>query len=265
MGIPRSSYYEFINRKPSNLSKENELFKKEILAIYLESHRRYGAPKIREKMQKKGYQISLKRTQRLMRKLRIKSITVKKFRPKGKSDDSFDADNLLKQDFSTKSKNEKWLTDITYIHTSNDHWCYLASVIDCHTKEIIGHHFSKRMTTELAVKAVEDAYNNQKPKGITIIHSDRGTQYTSKKYRNTAKSLGLTVSYSAKGNPYDNAGIESFHSILKKEFVHHTTFKSYTDAKLALFKYIESWYNRERIHGSINYMTPHEYSSSLVA
>ena len=124
MGIPRSSYYEFINRKPSNLSKENELFKKEILSIYLDSNRRYGAPKIRKKMQKKGYQISLKRTQRLMRKLRIKSITVKKFRPSGKSDDSFEADNLLKQDFSTKTKNEKWLTDITYIHTTKDHGCY---------------------------------------------------------------------------------------------------------------------------------------------
>jgi len=144
MSISRSSYYEFINRKPSSLSKENDLFKDEILAIYLNSKRRYGAPKIRKKMQVKGHNISLKRTQRLMRKLKIKSITVKKICPQGRSNDSFDVENLLKQDFSTSNKNEKLLTDITYIHTTKNGWCYLASVIDCHTKKIIGHHLTLR-------------------------------------------------------------------------------------------------------------------------
>src|SRR6056297_3632428 len=242
--VPKSSFYERINRKESARAKENKKLKNKISQIYEDSKKRYGAPKITKKMKRKGFKISLKRTQRLMRELDIRSITYRKFKYySGKSNSNFKGRNLLKQNFKTKKINEKWVTDITYIHTVNDGWCYLASVMDLHTKKIIGHVFDNQI----------------------LLHSDRGVQYTSKAYTKIAESKGFRLSYSDKGNPYDNACIESFHSILKKEETKHNTYKNYKEAKLRIFKFIESWYNRKRIHSSINYMTPVEFERKCVA
>jgi len=171
----------------------------------------------------------------------------------------------LKRDFSTTFINQKWVSDITYIYTVEDGWCYLASIMDLHTRKIIGYAFDKSMTTDLTIKALENAYLSSKPNKEVILHSDRGTQYTSKTYKNKVTELNLLQSFSGKGNPYDNACIESFHSILKKEEVHHKLYKSFKEANLAIFEFIESWYNRTRIHGSIDYMTPNEYEKQLLA
>lgn len=200
--LPRSTYYDRIKRKPSKRSLENKKFEELIMNIYLESKKRYGAPKITAKLNKLGHKISIKRVQRLMRELEIRSIVKKKYRHYKSSDSDFKrGDNLLNRDFSATDINEKWVTDITYIHTLKDGWCYLASVMD----------------TKITIETLNKAYRNQKPLNELIIHSDRGTQYISKMFRNKVKESGLVQSFSSKDNPYDNAAMKSFHAIRKKK------------------------------------------------
>lgn len=258
----RSTYYDKKHTKsPSKLQQENKQLQEDILEIYKASDCVYGAPKIylELKKQDKYKRLSLKRVQRHMQKLGIKSETVKKYRPYAKKKVYGLGENLLNRDFGTTSINEKWVCDITYINVLSEGWCYLASVMDLHTKKIVGYSFSKNMTTDLVLQALDNAIVTQKPKGNQlIIHSDRGSQYTSIDYRNKITALGFNISYSAKGCPYDNACIESFHAILKKELVYRYTFSTFEDAKFALFKYIEGFYNRKRIHSAIKYKTPQE-------
>ncbi|MGG1267252.1 IS3 family transposase [Brevibacillus laterosporus] len=166
--------------------------------------------------------------------------------------------NLLQQDFKTTYINEKWVADITYIHTLRDNWCYLESVLDLHSKKIIGYSFLRHMTVDVVLRALKNAYDTQKPARDLVLHTDLGAQYTSQDFTQYVKRLHIAHSFSRKGCPYDNACIESFHAILKKEEVNHVNYIDYESAKLALFTYIEGWYNRIRIHGSLGYKTPQE-------
>ena len=191
-----------------------------------------------------------------MADLQIRSIVVKKFKYHNEKVKSEEKQNILNRDFTTKGINQKWCTDITYIYTIRDGWTYLASVMDFHSKKIIGYSYGTSMTAELAVKAIENACLNVKNTAGIILHSDLGSQYTSSLFENFLNSKGIFHSFSRKGNPYDNACIESFHSVLKKEEVNHQKYYDFKIAKKAIFEYIESWYNRKRIHSAINYMTP---------
>ncbi len=263
LDYPRSTYYDKQKEKPENKwKKENKKLQKDILEIYDESNKVYGAPKIREKLKEKGYKnISIKRVQRHMKKLGIRSIVVKKYRPNSTKKVYEEGENLLNRDFSTTKINEKWVADITYIHTQKDGWTYLASILDLHTQKIVGYSFSKTMDTSLVLRALDNAITTQRPSKGLIIHSDRGSQYTSKEYRKAVETKEFRLSYSAKGCPYDNACIESFHAVLKKECVYLNTFIDYNHARFVLFQYIEGFYNRKRIHSSINYMTPDAYEN----
>ncbi|WVU10566.1 IS3 family transposase [Natranaerobius thermophilus JW/NM-WN-LF] len=256
LDFPRSTYYETINRVESNRDKENRELLDQITQIHKNSKKRYGAPKIHAVLINKGYKVSLKRVQRLMRKEGIKSIVRKKYRPYPSREKVVERENLLKQDFSTTFVNQKWVTDITYIDTVKDGWCYLASVMDLHTHKIVGYSFSKTMTTDLVIKAVKNAYDTQKPGNGLILHSDLGTQYTSDDFKRFLRYKGIKQSFSRKGCPYDNAHIESFHATLKKEEVNHVKYLDFKSAEIALFRFIESWYNRTRIHGSLEFLTP---------
>lgn len=254
--IPRSTYYNYQNKVLSKRAIENQNYESEILAIYKKSSKRYGAPKIHKVLENQGYKVSLKRVQRLMKKLNICSIVVKQYKPYRSNTEIPELKNILRRDFRTKGINEKWVGDITYIHTMKDGWCYLASVMDLHTRKIVGYSFSKIMDTNLISSALKNAYQIQKPTGSVIFHSDLGVQYTSEAYKELLIKYNMSASYSNKGCPYDNACIESFHSILKKEEVNRVTYYDFAAAKLELFKFIEGWYNRQRIHGSIGYLTP---------
>ena len=261
--VSRSSYYKFLNKTESKRTIENKGFEERILSIYGESKKRYGAPKIYEILTGGGATISLKRVQRLMKKLGIKSIIIKRFRPYSSKEKIQERENILKQDFSTTTLNEKWATDITYIYTLRNGWCYLASVLDLCTKKIIGYSFSRTMDTEMAIKALDNAVKAQKPNSKVTLHSDLGSQYTSSKFKKYVEDNNIIHSFSGKGNPYDNACIESFHASLKKEEVNLVTYYDFDVARLAIFEYIESWYNRKRIHSSIGYLTPQAYEDRL--
>ncbi|MCU7212747.1 IS3 family transposase [Turicibacter sanguinis] len=259
LSVPRSTYYQSKHQIESKWKRENHQLLERIKKIYFESSRRYGAIKVHRQLIKEGFSVSLKRVQRLMKSGGLASIIQKKYTPYKQSKELvLDRDNILEQDFSTTSINQKWVSDITYIHVQEEGWCYLASVMDLHSKKIIGYHFSKQMTTDIIVQALKNAYVSQSPKDKVILHTDLGTQYTSQDFKNLTSELNVVQSFSRKGCPYDNACIESFHATLKKEEVYQTKYVTFEQARMALFQYIEGWYNRKRIHGSINYLTPEE-------
>ncbi|MBY0594977.1 IS3 family transposase, partial [Bacillus bingmayongensis] len=254
--IARSSYYQSQRKTGSKRSRENKELTQKIIQIHQDSEERYGAPKIHQILLEQGLQLSIKRVQRIMKRENIRSNILKKYKPHSSKSTVEERTNLLEQDFSTTTINEKWVADITYIHTKKDGWCYLASVMDLYSKKIIGYSFSRNMTTNLVVKALENAYYTQKPSEGLILHTDLGTQYTSQEFQTLLANYNIKPSFSKKGCPYDNACIESFHAILKKEEVYRTQYVTFEQANLALFQYIEGFYNRKRIHSSIGYKTP---------
>ena len=260
LNVPRSTYYSKKNPKKSEREIENEKLKTAILKYYKESKCRYGTPKIKIMLSKNGFNISIKRTQRLMRELGIKSIIIKKYKPTSKKKPKEGLENLLKRDFTTTSINEKWVGYITYIKTQKDGWCYLASVLDLHSKKIVGYSFGKNMTNDLVIAALKNAcYLQDIGKDNKIIfHSDLGSQYTSNDMKNLCNEFNIIQSFSQKGCPYDNACIESFHAVLKKEEVYRNTYEKYEDAKKSIFQYIESFYNSKRLHSALDYNTPNE-------
>ena len=266
LGIGRSSYYFCTKKRPEGrLKQENWILKEEIIRIYHEQDGVYGAPKIREELKKQDlpFKVSEKRVQRIMKSLGLRSVVIKKYRPYKKDAVYNGGENLLKRDFSTTKRDEKWVSDITYLHTVQDGWCYLASIMDLATNKIIGWSFSRTMDKSCVVSALHQAVTTQRPAKGVILHSDRGSQYTSHEYRGHLLQQGIRQSFSAKGCPYDNAPIESFHAILKKELVYRTIFKSYEDAKPQLFQYIEGRYNRNRMHSAIGYKTPQQMEDLL--
>ena len=265
--VARSTYYANGTRKPCNRKKENKTIRKLVLEIYLKSGKRYGVTKITEQLRKKLYPIiSVNRVSKLMKQLNIRSIIVKKFRNyRHKQMDDRSFENLVNQNFRAEKPNQIWLSDITYIHTIHHGWTYLASVLDVCTRKIAGYSFSKKMNSELVKSALKNAVSNQNNPQKIILHSDRGSQYTSNSYTEFATELGMILSYSRKGNPFDNAPIESFHATLKKEEVYLRHYKNFDDAKSSLFEYIEGFYNRNRIHSAIGYLTPHQFEKTFAS
>lgn len=254
--MPRSTYYKALVRVPSNRELEATKFQKEIKEIYFESKKTYGAPKIQRVLISRGIKTSVNRVQRHMVKLGIRSIVVKKYRPHAEKCTSEQKKNVLNREFEANNINQKWCTDITYIHVLSEGWTHLASVMDLYSRKIIGYAYGKEMTAELALEAVQNASLNVKSTKGIILHSDMGSQYTSQLFENYMDKNDFIHSFSRKGNPYDNACIESFHSVLKKEEIYRHKYQNFKDAQRAIFEYIESWYNRRRIHSSIGYITP---------
>lgn len=263
--FPRSTYYEALVHVPSNREVEYHDFSKIVKSTFDENKGRYGAVKLQKAIEKKGYPCSLKRVQRHMKKLGLHSVVVKKYKyeaNRGVVPD--DKENILNRDFSTTSINQKWVTDITYIHVENEGWTYLASVMDLHDRKIIGYSYDKHMTAEMALKAVQNACLNVSDTSGIILHSDLGSQYTSQLFENYLTNKGIKHSFSRKGNPYDNACIESFHSVLKKEEIYLHKYTTFEEAKMAIFEYIESWYNRKRMHSALDYKTPQQVEDEII-
>jgi transposase InsO family protein len=171
--------------------------------------------------------------------------------------------NTLNQRFSAEKPNQIWMSDITYISTEEG-WLYVASVMDLFSRKIVGWHVDSRMTKDLVLTALDRAYQQQQPTGSVLHHSDRGSQYASHEYEKRLKRYRMTPSMSRKGNCYDNACIESFHNLLKRECVYLSHFISKKQAKQAIFEYIECFYNRKRIHSSIGYVSPVHYERMYV-
>ena len=259
INLHHSVYYYHKQNKENSYKKANEELDKKILVEFRKSKKRYGSPKITKILNHQGIKASQKRVARRMKALGIKSIIVKKFNHNGnKKVDDTNKENILAQDFKALKPGMKWVGDITYIYTKETGWTYLAIVMDLFDLKIIGWSYSINMTADIVVDAFKKAKTNRKIENEMIFHSDLGSQYTSNEYENLLKENKVIHSYSKKGYPYDNASMESFNAILKKEEVNVNTYNTFKEAKLAIFEFIESWYNNMRIHSSIDYKTPNE-------
>ena len=250
-----------------NIYKEaNNQLDVEIIKIFNESKGRYGSPKITKILNKQGIQVSQKRVGRRMKNLGLRSITIKKFNHSGKykTDDTKEYPNLLEQNFFAEKQSQKWVGDITYIYTIETGWTYLAIVIDLFDLKVVGWSYGLSMTDELVIDAFNKGLVTRGLECNGIFHSDRGRQYTSNDYEGLLSTLKIKHSYSKKGYPYDNASMESFNAILKKEEVNVNTYKTFEEAKLVIFEFIESWYNNKRIHSTLGYITPNQKYNSYI-
>lgn len=260
--ISRSGYYDWRNREATKREKLRKELTERIHYHYEDSNGIYGSPKITRLLQNEGYKVSEKTVGRMMREHGLRAKTAAKFRVQT-TDSNHElpiAPNLLDQDFTAEAPNTVWVTDITYIRTRQG-MMYLACVMDLFSRMIVGWALASRMTVELVNQALDAAYKNRHPEPGLIHHSDRGSQYASHEYREKLKQYGMIQSMSRKGNCYDNACIESYHGILKREMVYQTRFATRQEARQAIFWFIEFWYNRKRIHSTLNYTSPVRFES----
>lgn len=234
-----------------------------ILHYYHDNDGLYGSPKITALLRREGFCVSEKTVARIMREQGLRSRTVRKFRVRTTdSNHSLPvAPNLLNQRFTTSSPNEVWAADITYVRTRQG-MLYLASVLDLFTRKIVGWALGDRMTVALVSKAFRNACNQSPPPPGLIHHSDRGSQYASHEYQATLQEYGIVCSMSRKGNCYDNACIESFHSIIKRELIYLTRFQTKEEARQRIYWYIEFFYNRKRIHSALDYTSPDRFEEA---
>ena len=259
LGVSKSGYYAWLNRPKSKQTERKEKLIGQIKRVFLESRRNYGSPKITKQLNSEGVSVSQKTVSRIMQKEGIRSKTVRKYKATTNSKHTLPIyPNLLDQQFKVECPGKAWVADITYIWTSEG-WLYLATIMELFSRRIIGWAMSDRMTKELVIIALKRAIRTQTPTPGLIHHSDRGSQYASKEYQQILQNSGIATSMSRKGNCYDNACIESFHSVIKKELIFHEKYKTRDQAQKSIVEYIVSFYNYKRIHSFTNYMSPIAY------
>lgn len=259
LGLSRATYYQRENRSESKQACRRRQLCQQLRQIYYDHRRVYGAPKIWQELSRRGIKVSLKLVQKLMRLLGLRSIVNQKWcYSHSSSVDQLLYPNLLNQDFSVSQTNQKWVADITYVHTTQDGWCYLATIMDLYSRKIIAHQLSRHMTTHLVLDVLEQACETRQPKKGLILHTDLGSQYRSFEFEKALQARKIKHSYSKRGYPYDNSVLESFHASFKKEEVYQQTYQDYASANRAQFSYIEGFYNSRRINSAIEYLTPDE-------
>jgi transposase InsO family protein len=245
---------------------QREKLTQRITNVFKDHKQRYGSPRIMDQVRKEGFYVTEKTVGRIMKKLGLRSCMVKKFRVTT-TDSKHDlpiSPNLLNQKFATAAPNQVWVTDITYI-PCREGKLYLANVLDLCTHKLVGWALGSRMTVDLVLSALDQAFEAKKPPQGLIHHSDRGSQYASSEYRERLQKYEMISSMSRKGNCYDNAVIEAFHSILKRELVYQTKFVTRQEAYEEIYAYIEFYYNRKRAHSSLGYFSPDYFEAQYYA
>ncbi len=262
LGVSRAGYYRYKGRKESSTRSKNKDLLAKIKIISVKSRCTYGSPRIHATLKKQGETCSRKRVAKIMRKHGIQSKIRKKWKATTKvnRDLSRVAPNLLKQNFKVHTINTVWVMDITYVYTKEG-WLYVSTVLDLFSRRIVGLSMSNSPDTTLILNSLQQAITHRNPAKGLILHSDRGCQYTSVAYAEYAKTREFTLSMSAKGNCYDNAAMETFFHTLKTEHVFFCNYLTREEAKTSIFEYIEVFYNRYRLHSTLDYMSPVEFES----
>jgi putative transposase len=257
-GVSRSGYYAWLHYIPSNRFLANQKLDEEIASVFIDNKSRYGSPRITKELNKKGMDCTHKRVAKRMQIMNLKALAKRKFKVTTDSAHTKPVyENILNRDFTTTAVNQKWAGDITYVATEQG-WLYLAVIIDLHSRAIIGWSMNARMTKQLVCDALLMALFNRKfPEGV-LVHTDRGSQYCSHKYRNIIANNKLIGSMSRRGNCWDNAISESFFHTLKVELIHQNKYLYKEQAQRSIFQYIEGYYNKKRMHSAIDYKTPYE-------
>ena len=234
----------------------NRALTKQIQAVFHRNLGVYGSPRVYHELLAQGVVCSENRVARLMRLHGIRAKQSRRFKTTTKRNKAHPvAPNLLNQEFTADRPDQKWLADITYIRTEEG-WLYLAAILDLYSRRIVGWAMSDRMTCDLTKDSLQMALWQRKPSALVIHHSDQGSQYTATTYRELLASNGIQASMNGVQTWYDNAPMESFIGTLKRELTHHRIYRSRDEARLDVFRYIESFYNLRRRHSALDYVSP---------
>ena len=259
LDVSESGYYAWLKRPPSRRDEENAVLKDRIYALWKQFRGIYGAPRIYAELQAQGIRVGRHRVARLMQQAGIQGKMPRKRRPRTTRTDPAHtpAPNLLDRQFHASRCDEIWLTDITYIDTQEG-YLYLAGVMDMYSRQIVGLAMADHLRTELVETALDMALQQRQPDADLLHHSDRGSQYTSEAYQDVLNNAGITVSMSRSGSCLDNAPMESFWATLKRECA-DIIFASHAHARTAIFSYIMAFYNRQRRHSALGYLSPVDF------
>ena len=264
--LPRSSVYARRNRIPSRRARDTAALDIEIAAAHAQSKKRYGSPRVHQQLQRQGRRVGRKRVEARMRAQGLSARRPKRFRRTTRADAKHTpAPNVLNRQFHRDSPNEAWVGDISFVWT-HEGWVYLAILVDLCTRAIVGWSVSRSCDAALARKCLENAVARQQPPPGLLHHTDRGSTYTAADYRARVRALGMIESMSRKGNCWDNAVAESTFSTIKSELLtDDNVLQGIHEVQHELFTYIESFYNRQRLHSSLNDATPDEMQQLLAA
>lgn len=259
LSVSRSGFYRWQKRPQSSRSKYRQYVKEQVSDTFATYKARYGAPRIVKELNDLGISCSKNHVAALLQESGLRARNGKKF----KYTRSVEAmtnihDNLLNRDFTARSPNQKWVTDITYIWVK-DKWLYLSVIMDLYSRAIVGWSLDTQMTDTLIIQALEMAVARREVPKQMLVHSDRGVQYRSNRYQQKLKDLGCCISMSRKGNCWDNAAMESFFSRLKVELIYAENFETIKQARLGIFEYIEVFHNRLRRHSANGYISPYQF------
>ena len=260
LGVSRSGFYGWANGVPSDRALSDAWLTEKIREIHRQARGVYGVRRVHAELRLgHGIRVGRKRVQRLMREAGISGLVTRR---RGKTTIRVPgvrvADDLVKRQFTPAGPNVLWVADITYLPTW-DGWLYLAAVQDTFSRRIVGWSMTEHMRAELVVDALKMAISRRRPDPGLVHHSDQGSQYVSLAFGQQARDAGIAVSMGSRGDCFDNAVAESFFSTLKKELVRRQTWKTRRELGAAVFEYIEVFYNRERRHSTLGYLSPEQY------
>jgi len=263
--VSASGYYDWRSRltAPGPRARETHALTQTIKTIHAKSRQTYGSPRIQIELRKTGVRHGRNRIARLMQREGLSGRQKARYRVRT-TDSNHDepiAPNRLAQTPRPSAPNQIWVADITYIQAGPEGWLYLAAILDLYSRKIVGWAMGERIDTVLILKALSMALLHRQPPANLLFHSDRGVQYASADYRRALAQSAITASMSRKGNCYDNAAMESFWSTLKLELVYRRKFESHTQARQEIFDYIETFYNRQRIHSALAYLSPVDFET----
>ncbi len=265
LGVSRSGYYAWRRRGKSRRVQQNEVLAADIVQIHQASRGTYGSPRVHAELRARGRVAGRHRVARLMRKAQLTARPRRRVRPTTDSNHTPPvAPNVLDRSFRVEAPNVAWVTDITYIWT-REGWLYLAAILDLFSRRVVGWAMSETIDRKLPLDALDMALRSRRPSRGLLHHSDRGSQYASADYRKVLERRGIQCSMSRRGNCWDNAVAESFFGRLKTELVHQVDFPTRAAAKSALFDYIEVFYNRQRRHSHLGYVSPAEFEKGFTS
>jgi putative transposase len=262
--VSRSGYYAWVKRAPSARARRREELAVKIERVHEENRGVYGSPRVCRALKAQGESACENTVADIMNERQIRAKTKKKFVPKT-TDSAHQqpiVDNVLDRQFDAALPDRKWAVDITYIPT-DEGWLYLAGVIDLCSRMIVGWSMADHMRVELVSDALTMAIARRCPEEGLLHHSDRGIQYASEDYMHLLQSHNIEASMSGKGDCWDNAMMESFWSTLKTELVNHERYTTREQARASIFEYIEVFYNRQRLHSSLGYVSPETFEAGL--
>jgi putative transposase len=262
--VSRSGYYAWLDRPASARARRREELAMKIAAVHEQNRKVYGSPRVCQALKAQGERVCENTVADIMNERQIRAKSKRQFVPRT-TDSAHQqpiADNVLDRRFDAALPDQKWAADITYI-PSDQGWLYLAGVIDLCSRKIVGWSMADHMQVELVSDALNMAIARRCPEQGLLHHSDRGVQYASEDYMYLLQSHKMEPSMSGKGDCWDNAVMESFWSTLKTELVNHEHYATREQARASIFEYIEVFYNRQRLHSSLGYVSPETFEASL--